>query len=346
MKKKIKIAIHHNEDSFSDRWIEFCSKNNIQYKIVNCLKKEIMDDLKDCHALMWHFNHIQIDQCIMAKKLIKDLELLGIPVFPNYASIHHYDNKIAQKSLLESINAPLIRTYIFFLREEAIRWSDTINYPIVFKLSTGAGSSNVKLIHSQSEAIKLINKSFKTGHSPLDRKALFKDRIWHVKRDKNFKSILGLFKGFVRLFIPTRFEILSGREKGYVYFQDFIPNNKYDVRIIVIGKRAFAIKRNVRKNDFRASGSGDIEYDKKIFDKRCLKISFDISHKLNFNSMAYDYVFDEFKNPLLIEISYCFNKNVYYPCPGYWDDNLNWFEGFFKPEDFMIKDIIDDAFKT
>ena len=57
-------------------------------------------------------------------------------------------------------------------------------------------------------------------------------------------------------------------------------------------------------------------------------------------------VFDEFKNPLLIEISYCFNKNVYYPCPGYWDDNLNWFEGFFKPEDFMIKDIIDDAFKT
>ena len=34
------------------------------------------------------------------------------------------------------------------------------------------------------------------------------------------------------------------------------------VRVIVINDKAFAIKRMVRKNDFRASGSGIIEYDK------------------------------------------------------------------------------------
>jgi glutathione synthase/RimK-type ligase-like ATP-grasp enzyme len=50
-------------------------------------------------------------------------------------------------------------------------------------------------------------------------------------------------------------------EKNYVYFQDFIPQNDFDIRIIVIGKRAFAIKRMVRKGDFRASGSGNIKYD-------------------------------------------------------------------------------------
>ena len=55
---------------------------------------------------------------------------------------------------------------------------------------------------------------------------------------------------------------------------------------------------------------------------------------------GYTYVFDQSDNPLLVEISYGFNKNVYYPCPGYWDDNLNWIEGFFKPEDFMIEDIV------
>ena len=124
-------------------------------------------------------------------------------------------------------------------------------------MSTGAGSTNVKLVHSKSETIKLINKSFDKGHSPLDRNSLFKDRIWHFKRDKNLKSIFGLFKGLVRLFVPTKFERLSDREKGYIYFQDFIPNNKYDIRIIIIGKKAFAIKRNIRKDDFRASGSGN-----------------------------------------------------------------------------------------
>ena len=340
MIKKNKIAIHHNKNSFSDRWIEYCLKHKVSYKIVDCLSRNILDDLKDCNALMWHFTHIQFEQYAKAKEIIKYLEKSAIPVFPNYSSIFHYDDKIAQKPLLESINAPLIPTHIFFNREDAIKWSNTINFPIVFKLSTGAGSSNVKLVHSESDAIKLINKSFGEGHSPLDRKALFKDRIWHIKRDKNLKSILGFLKGVARLVIPTKFEIISGKEKNYVYFQDFIPNNNSDIRIIIIGKRAFAIKRNVREDDFRASGSGSIEYSKDLFDQRCIEISFNISKKLNFNCMAYDYVFDQLDNPLLVEISYGFNKNVYYPCPGYWDDSLNWIEGFFKPEDFMIEDII------
>ena len=220
------------------------------------------------------------------------------------------------------------------------QWAENSNYPIVFKLSKGAGSSNVKLIKSKDEATKLIEKSFSIGHSPIDRTALFKDRIWQFKRDKNIKSIIGVFKGMARLVIPTQFERASKKERGYVYFQEFIPNNKYDIRVITIGNRAFAIKRNVRVDDFRASGSGNIEYDKEIFDKRCIEISFEISKKLDFNCMAYDYVFDNSNTPLLLEISYGFNKNVYYPCPGYWDEKLNWIEGSFKPQDFMIEDII------
>ena len=335
-----KIAIHHNKGSFSERWIEFCKNNNISYKIVNCLGDDLYTELEDCDALMWHFNHIQVDQCIAAKRIIKELDNKGFPVFPNYSSMNHYDNKIKQKYILESINAPLISTHVFHNKNEAINWSENINYPIVFKLSTGAGSANVKLVHSYEEIIELINKSFASGHSPLDRKALFKDRLWHLYRDKNLKSIVGLFKGLFRLIIPTKFEIISSKERGYVYFQNFIPNNSHDIRIIVIGDRAFAIKRNVRKNDFRASGSGDINYEKDLIDIRCVKISFEISRKLGFNSMTYDYVFDKNNNPLLIEISYCYSHKSYYQCPGYWDKNLNWHEGFFKSQDFMVEDIV------
>ncbi len=337
---KNKIAIHHNSGSFSDRWIEYCKLNNIPYKIVNCLNGDIYKQLENCSALMWNFIHTQINQCLKAKEIIKKLDSNNFPVFPNYSSMNHYDNKIKQKFLLESIGAPLIPTHVFYNKDEAINWSKKINYPIVFKLSTGAGSSNVKLVHSKKEIIQYIEKSFGIGYSPLDRKALFKDRIWHLYRDKDLKSVIGLFKGLARLLIPTKFERLSKKERGYVYFQDFIPKNSYDIRIIVIGNRAFAIKRNVRKGDFRASGSGDIDYNQNLIDIRCIEISFEISKKLGFNSMTYDYVFDESNKPLLIEISYCYSYSAYYLCPGYWDESLRWNAGHFKSQDFMVEDII------
>lgn len=127
-----------------------------------------------------------------------------------------------------------------------------------------------------------------------------------------------------------------GREVGYIYFQDFIPNNDHDIRVIVIGDKAFAIKRMVRKNDFRASGSGNILYDKQYFDDQVIKLSFDIQVKLKSQCTAMDFVYKD-DNPLLVEVSYGFVPEVYEDCPGYWDENLNWHEGKFDPYGRMVE---------
>src|SRR5690606_36646491 len=42
--------------------------------------------------------------------------------------------------------------------------------------------------------------------------------------------------------------------------QDFISNLACDYKVLVFGDRYFVLKRNVRKSDFRASGSGDFEF--------------------------------------------------------------------------------------
>ena len=47
-----------------------------------------------------------------------------------------------------------------------------------------------------------------------------------------------MLKGIVRLFIGNEYSNMVPREKGYVYFQDFIPNNKFDIRVIVVGEKA------------------------------------------------------------------------------------------------------------
>ena len=46
------IAIHRHKDSFSDRWIPYCESNNIDYKLVDCYRTDIIDQLADCDALM------------------------------------------------------------------------------------------------------------------------------------------------------------------------------------------------------------------------------------------------------------------------------------------------------
>jgi hypothetical protein len=153
---------------------------------------------------------------------------------------------------------------------------------------------------------------------------------------------LNIGKGIGRLFIPTVTEKKMPIEKNYAYFQDFIPKNDSDIRIVVVGERAFAIKRMIREGDFRASGSGKFKYDRHEISEECVKIAFDVSHKVKTQSLAYDFVFDEGK-PLLVEISYAYTSTAYWKCPGYWDRNLVWHEEEVIPEFFIIEDFCKDT---
>ena len=53
----MKIAIHHRSGSFSDQWIEYCKEKSIDYKIVNAYDSNIIEQVKDCDAFMWHHHH-------------------------------------------------------------------------------------------------------------------------------------------------------------------------------------------------------------------------------------------------------------------------------------------------
>ncbi|MDY4789545.1 MAG: hypothetical protein SO179_03135 [Bacteroidales bacterium] len=163
----------------------------------------------------------------------------------------------------------------------------------------------------------------KQGRKKERDRVVVGDDVW-IGRDV---MIIGVCKGFARLFIPTEFAKMYHSEKGYVYFQDFIPNNSFDIRVVVVGDKAFALKRLVRKNDFRASGGGSIIYDKNQIDERCVKIAFDVNEKIQSQSIAYDFVFDKDNNPLIVEISYGYSKKAYDKCEGYWDMDLNWHKG-------------------
>ncbi|GHT66756.1 hypothetical protein AGMMS50239_28750 [Bacteroidia bacterium] len=331
----MKIAIHNNK-GFAERWIAYCKERNISYKIVNCYDNNIIEQLSDCDAFMWHFHHASPKDFLFAKQLLYSVQMSGKKVFPDFNTVWHFDDKVGQKYLLESINAPLVTTHIFYTKEEALSWAKNTEYPKVFKLRGGAGSTNVQLVKKQSEAIKLINQSFSKGHKS-DSVVSFKDSF--NKYQKHKITFLELLKNGVRHIIPTEFTKVYGKQRGYVLFQDFIPNNHFDIRIIVIGEKAFGIKRLVRENDFRASGSGNIIYRKDEIDEECVKIAFELNQQLKTQCIAIDYVFKN-TQPLIVEISYGFLACVYDSCEGYWDSQLVWHKGHVNPYGWMIDNII------
>jgi len=333
------IAIHPRHESYSNEWIKYCNENNIAYKLVDCYNSDIIHQLKDCDGLMWHWPHWDHKASLFARQLTISLEAIGKKVFPDTKTAWHYDDKVGQKYLLESLNARLIPSFVFYSEKDALKWCDETTFPKVFKLRGGASSMNVKLIKSKTEAKRYTHKAFGKGFSVVNRRSLFADKFMEFGMHPGVKTFTGIIKGFLRLFISTDFERISGREKGYIYFQEFIPYNSFDTRIFVIGNYAFGARRFVRANDFRASGSHNADCDPAKIDLRCVKQAFETTARLQSQCVAYDFIFHQ-GEPLITEISYASSIEVYRDFPGYWDKDLNWYNQKFIEEKFMIEDFI------
>lgn len=334
----MKIAIHSTPWGFSPDWIGYCERKGIKHKIVNCYDSNIIEQISDCDVLLWNHHHTHAKDVLFGKQLLFAIWHSGKRIFPDFNSGWHFDDKVGQKYLLEAIGAPLATTWVFYDKNEAQDWIKKAEFPKVFKLRGGAGSSNVKLIHNRSQAVRFVKRAFGRGFPSYDKLGDLKENI--RKFDWSRHSQIALSKSVRRLFMSTLFARTVGRQKGYVLFQEFAPENKFDIRVITIGDRAFAIKRMVRENDFRASGSGMILYDKEEIDERCVKIAFETTAKLDAICVAYDFVFNKNNQPLIVEVNYGFEHRAYFPCPGYWDRQLKWHEGKFNSAEWIVDEVM------
>jgi glutathione synthase/RimK-type ligase-like ATP-grasp enzyme len=334
----MKLAIHHSNAGFHPRWAAYCEEQDIPFKRVNCHATDIIEQLNDCDGLLWHHHQMNPHDLLVAKAILSALEHSGFRVFPDWRTGWHFDDKIGQKYLFEAINAPFVPTWVFLDRRAAMDWVNSTTFPKVFKLRGGAGSSNVRLVRNRCEARRLVRRAFGLGFPNYDAWGSLKERWRKFRLGK-----IGPFevaKGVARILRPPPFARMLGRETGYSYFQEFMANNDSDTRIIVIDDKAFALKRYVRDNDFRASGSGNFGYEREAFDEHCVRIGFDVTDRLGSQCAAYDFVFSVQNEPLLVEVSYGFVKEGYDPCPGYWDHSLQWHMGTFNPQGWMVEALI------
>ena len=345
MENEVIIGIHPDQigkESYSDKWTEFLRARGADVRMLDLLATDALEQARQCDGVMWRWAHNPQDKQSAQRILYTIEHYLGIPVYPDSRTAWHYDEKMFQFYLLQALQAPVPQTWLFWDKDHALEWARTTPYPVVFKLSTGAGSSNVLKVENEEEAIALIKRAFERGIFPYTMNE-FKKASFFPRTKAQMRDILHRLKDSINYVWHADYPRLHPTwwkpEYGYAYFQEFLPINEFDTRISVIGDRTFGYRRMNRPNDFRASGSGNFDVNPDSIDKKCIEIAFQISKQGKFQSMAYDFLVKN-GEPVICEISYAFVDWMIFECPGHWESNLNWISGNMWPEEAQIQDFM------
>ncbi len=324
--------------SFSDRWVEKLQEAGHEPHLVDASRPDFCDQVATCNGFMWWYAHLAFPRNF-AKRVVPAVEHgFGIPVFPTWHTTWHFDDKIAQTYLLQAAGIPMPRTWVFWSQDEAIEFCRGANYPLVLKLSSGITSENVRLLRDFGEARRWIKRMFGPGLTALGSPPL-NGPTAAAKRARDF--LLPLLKG-----LSPRPGSRTGLQKGYLLVQEFVPGNEFDTRVTVIGNRAFGFRRLNRPNDFRASGSGRIEFDPAAIDPESVRLAFKVARRLDTQSLAVDVLYQGGER-VLTEISYYYEGWALHACPGHWElrgdakgGRLDWVEGQIRPEDAILEDFL------
>lgn len=155
-------------------------------------------------------------------------------LIPAYEHLMAYENKGFQQIYRERNGFGNLKgSYVLNILNEKVV------YPVVLKELVGAGSKTVKLCSNKKELERIARS--RVGLSFL-RKVVKLIRRFTLSKD-DFSEYCSLYFPYKRLVC-----------------QDFIPALDCDYKVLVFGEKYYCLKRSVRGNDFRASGSGLFEF--------------------------------------------------------------------------------------
>ena len=320
--KNDKIFKHSTQ--WTDEWIAYCEKNSIPYETVDCYHYDIISKLPRYSALLWNFSNFVISDLMEARNILNIASAKGLAVFPDYNTSWHFDDKIAETYALQSVSAPIPKAWVFYDYGECVGWLKAgAEYPLVAKLRCGSGANNVKLLKNRRQAVRYAGRMFASGYNPTP--SFIYKAYSKAQSSKSLKAAVSRIKKIPE-FLNTRAHAKKMPiEKGYCYFQEFIKNEGYDIKIAVVGDKLSFLSRSVRKGDFRASGGGDIGYSKELVTEQIISSAFEAYDKLGLECVGFDYVADKNTGEgKIIEMCYGFDYKAIMGAGGYWDRNRVW----------------------
>lgn len=251
--------------------IKECFENN---KITPCFIN-ISD--KTIYEINWRdkivlYSSIE-DHNLYYKSFFEDviyyLKIQGAVIIPDFAFLKSNNNKVFMSqyfNVIDKNNTGNLRTQVFGCFEDLETQIDTIKFPCVVKRSDSAMSRGVYLANNKTQLMHYVKKISRT----IDLKFEIKDYLRKLKH-RGYKPESKYRKKFI--------------------VQEFIHGLDHDWKVLVFDNKYFVLKRNVRKNDYRASGSHRFIFTKDVPEK-VLSYSKEIFEKFDVPFLSMDVGFN------------------------------------------------------
>ncbi len=267
--------MHATDEDWLGAFQAACRTLGMQSRVIAVQRSDWMEQMEGIDAFIWRPHMAEASTMAEIRTKLPLLESMGIKCFPNGLMLWLYDDKIRETFFLKQHGYPMPETFVTFDESEARDYVRRAPYPLVAKTHMGAASCGVMLIHSATEAERLVDRVF--APQPLWDKALVK---WYFTP----RLARGDFLAARRF----RFRDVCPR---YVYLQEFIPGEG-DLRITTFGPDLVSafVRRN-RPGDFRASGGGRFEeLEEGEVPAEACDLALQISERHGFTCMAYDFM--------------------------------------------------------
>lgn len=230
----------------------FLETNHIPYEEYDINRSDFIEEAKKFDVIVWRIETSYSKQWEAADKLEILDKYLGKMVLPSSEALWVDEDKLRAQYVFKINEFPVIKTFSSHSESEAIEFIENCEYPIISKDKICASGFGVYMLKNKEQAKEMYNKIFSTG----------------LKTNEDY--------------------IL---QKDYVYFQEFVPNYGFDLRIVIIGNYYFGYYRYPKDNDFKASGSGIVE--KKAIPEEVMLLAKKVKDALpKSNSLAVDFIKD------------------------------------------------------
>lgn len=219
---RVGLVRDSDEQPYYSKFEHFLKTNGIPYGYYDIHGSRWLEEAAAYQVIVWRPMSHPWELEEAREKIYVLQDVLKKSVYPSFHDIMLYENKLMQFFVLKQAGLPVIDSLVTYDYEEALRWVRTARYPIVSKIRAGSSSQGVTLVRSERMARHIVEKVFRAGRATY----------WPFSKQKN-----------------------------YVFFQEFIRNGGFDLRIIVVDNdNIFGYYRRVPQGDFRASGYGTLAW--------------------------------------------------------------------------------------
>ena len=331
-----------NVEHWHDTWCLWLQKHEIPYEIVDCYHYDIISRLRNYSALLWGYANFVNADLMEAQHILDIAARMGLKVFPNHSTGWHFDDKIAEMYAFQEVQAPIPQSWVFYELEKCLEWlTKEATYPLIAKLRRGSGANNVKMLKNVRQAKYYAKRMFSKGFSPSQ--SLLYKTYSKVQSTRDWKTLLARIRLIPNFLIARRYGLGMPMERGYCYFQEFIENDGYDLKVVVVGNKCSYLVRKVRKGSYKASGGGGIYYDRALVTPQIINSAFLTADVLGLQCVGFDYVVNRKDGRgCIVEMCYGFDSEAISASGGYWDRSLTWHDAPLNVPHEIIKNLMEN----